>query len=340
MKEFLNPEQQTFLRVQHRSEKNRRTADRIKAVLLCDKGWTYQQIAEALLLDEETISKHVSEYIKKAKLSIQTGGSLSKLDLAQTEQLIVHLTNTTYLKVSEICAYVSTTYGVKYTIPGMRSWLQANKFSYKKPKNTPAKADPVKQEAFIKTYEELMNTTPEEEPILFGDGVHPTMATKTVYGWIRKGTDKPILTTASRTRMNLLGAINLEKMKVTVSSYETINSDSMVDFFDRLKEAYPGAPKIHIILDLGPYNVSKVTQEAAKLRNIVLHYLPPYSPNLNSIERLWKVMNEHVRNNRFFKDAKEFRQAIMNFFSDTWPEIAPSMVDRINDNFQRLKSSV
>lgn len=340
MKEFLTSEQRTQLKLQHRSEKDRRTADRIKAVLLSDKGWTYRQIAEALLLDVETIAKHVSEYIEHHKLSIKTGGSTSKLDTVQTEQLINHLTTTTYMKVSEICAYVSATYGIKYRVPGMRSWLHAHKFSYKKPKNTPAKADPIKQEAFIKAYEELLRKTPEEEPILFGDGVHPTMATKTVYGWIRKGTDKPILTTASRTRMNLLGAINLEKMKVTVSSYETINSDSMVDFFDRIKEAYPGAPKIHIILDLGPYNVSKVTQEAAKLRKIVIHYLPPYSPNLNSIERLWKVMNEHVRNNRFFKDAREFRQAIMNFFNNTWPEIASSMIDRINDNFQRLKSPV
>ncbi len=140
--------------------------------------------------------------------------------------------------------------------------------------------------------------------------------------------------------MNLLGAINLEQVKVTVSSYETINSDSMVDFFDRLKEAYPEAPKTHIILDLGPYNISKVTQEAARFRNIVIHYLPSYSPNLNAIERLWKVMNEYMRNNRFFKDAKDFRREIMNFFNNTWPEIALSMVGRINDNFQRLKSVV
>ena len=202
MKEFLTPEQRTQLKLQHRSEKGRRTADRIKVVLLSDKGWTYRQIAEALFLDEETIAKHVNEYIDHHKLSIQTGGSVSKLDFSQTEELITHLSNTTYVKVVEICAHVEKTFNVKYTIPGMRSWLQAHKFSYKKPKNTPAKADPVKQEAFIKAYEELLNTTPEEEPILFGDGVHPTMATKTVYGWIRKGTDKPILTTASRTRMN------------------------------------------------------------------------------------------------------------------------------------------
>jgi hypothetical protein len=69
-----------------------------------------------------------------------------------------------------------------------------------------------------------MTTTPEDEPILFGDSVHPTMATKITYGWIRTGTRKPIAATASRTRVNLMGAINLETMKVTIGSYETLDS--------------------------------------------------------------------------------------------------------------------
>lgn len=340
MKDFLSSEQRSELRLKHRSEKDGRTRDRIKAVLLANKGWSFRHIAEALLLDEETISKHVHEYRDHAKLSVQTGGSESKLDTAQTKQLIDHLTTTTYTKVSDICAYVSATYKVDYTVSGMRSWLQAHQFSYKKPKPTPAKADPNRQEAFIKTYEDLMNTTPEDEPILFGDGVHPTMATKVTYGWIRKGTDKLIPTTASRSRMNVLGAINLESMHLTLRDYETLNTGSMVDFLKCVRQAYPKAPKIHLILDQGPYNVSKETQDAAKHHNIVIHYLPPYSPNLNPIERLWKVMNEEVRNNRFFKDVKEFRYAIKNFFTETWPKIAWSMVDRINDHFQRLKPAV
>ena len=50
--------------------------------------------------------------------------------------------------------------------------LRLYKFSYKKPKGTPAKADLAKQAAFVQFYESLLNTTPEDEPILFVDGVH------------------------------------------------------------------------------------------------------------------------------------------------------------------------
>ena len=69
---------------------------------------------------------------------------------------------------------------------------------------------------------------------------------------------------------------------------------------------------------------------------MILHHLPPYSPNLNPIERLWKVMNERARNNKVFKTTKEFRKAILEFFTDTWPKIAMSMTDTINDNFQNI----
>ncbi|MNL54747.1 hypothetical protein D3C87_1781030 [compost metagenome] len=95
--------------------------------------------------------------------------------------------------------------------------------------------------------------------------------------------------------------------------------------------------KVHIILDGAGYHRSELVKDWAYVMNIELHYLPPYSPNLNPIERLWKVMNEAVRNNRYFSSASEFRQEIRRFFSEILPEIAGALSRRINDNFQVLK---
>ena len=88
------------------------------------------------------------------------------------------------------------------------------------------------------------------EPILFFDGVHPSMQTKVSHGWIRKGQDKEIPTTASRTRMNVLGAINLGDVSVVAKEYESnINGGSVVDFYNEIKEQYDDKKVIHIILD-------------------------------------------------------------------------------------------
>ncbi|MFZ1592973.1 MAG: IS630 family transposase [Chitinophagales bacterium] len=338
MKKFLNGDEREQLITQHRKEKNGRTRDRIKAVLMSDTGWTFKDIAEALLIDEETISRHIKEYIESKKLSISTGGSEGKLSSEQAAEIIKCLEETTYLKVSQICIYIGDKYGVAYTVNGMTNWLKSNGFSYKKPKGTPAKADPIAQKEFIEEYEKMIKSTPDNEPVLFIDGVHPTMATKVTYGWIRTGKNKPIATTGSKIRMNILGVINLNTMRVDVKSYDTINQDSMVDYFAKLREIYPKEqhPKIHIISDRGSYNTSKKTKEEAKIRGIILHFLPPYSPNLNPIERLWKVMNEYTRNNQFFRTGKEFKEKINNFFDITWPTIANTMTSRINDNFQRI----
>ncbi|WVX66998.1 IS630 family transposase domain protein [Candidatus Bealeia paramacronuclearis] len=108
-------------------------------------------------------------------------------------QLISHLEDNIYLKAKLICAYVDHTFGVQFTVSGMNKWLIRNHFSFKKPKGTPSKADPVKQAEFIQYYEDLLNHLPEDEPVEFADAVHPTMATKITHGWIHKAEDYEIV---------------------------------------------------------------------------------------------------------------------------------------------------
>ena len=72
----------------------------------------------------------------------------------------------------------------------------------------------------------------------------------------------------------------------------------------------------------------------------VMHPLPPYSPNLNPIERVWKVANERVRNNVVFKTCAEFKAKIHEFYNSTWDTISSELKGRINDNFQTLKSVI
>ncbi len=64
------------------------------------------------------------------------------------------------------------------------------------------------------------------------DAVHPTQATKITSGWIRKGVDKVINTTGSRTRMNIVGAIDLGELSAAVfNQFEAVNSQSIISFF-------------------------------------------------------------------------------------------------------------
>lgn len=333
---LLTETQKQELETHHRRERDKRVCDRIKAVLLKSEGWSNRAIAQALRVREETIRQHLSDWLSSEKLKPESGGSKSKLSVSQAVALEAHLKAKLYVYVSDICAYVSQIFNVSYTVSGMTKWLKQHRFSYKHPKAVPAKADPEKQEEFIGAYLELVDKTPCDEPILFMDSAHPTMATKVASGWIKKGTDKPIAQTASRTRVNVMGAVELSAMKVTSCCPEYVNTETTMSFFHQLKAVYPNAPKLHIILDQSGYHKSKLVQQAAADMNIELHYLPPYSPNLNPIERLWKLMNEQVRNNVFFSSPKQFRETITHFFEHKIPSILPLLKGRINDNFQSL----
>jgi transposase len=110
----------------------------------------------------------------------------------------------------------------------------------------------------------------------------------------KKGVYKPIETTGSRTQLNIVGAIRLGHSEETViEQYDkTVNGESIVDFFTRTRDVYQTSGTIDLILDGAMYHRSGLVTEAAEKLDITLHYLPTYSPNLNPMERLWKVMNK------------------------------------------------
>jgi transposase len=335
----LDSEVKAELELRHRTERDSRVADRIKVLLLSSEGWGKQAISQALRLHQDTVSEHLREWLKDGKLQPKNGGSDSHLNAADTELILAHLKETLYTTVNEIRDYVVKHFDVAYTNSGLTKWLHAHGFSYKKPVLQPAKANPVLQTEFIEQYTELRDSAwLSGEPIIFIDAVHPTMVTKTGYGWIKKGVSKIIAQTASRTRINIIGGIELSSLNVVNTQVETVNAETTLAFLDRLKAAYPLAKTIHVILDQSGYHRSIAVREGAAARGIKLHFLPPYSPNLNPIERLWKLMNEMCRNNVVFESFKAFNAAIQDFFEKI-PIIKDRLAQRITDNFQTFSTA-
>ena len=109
MKITLTEEQKQKLEEQHKTERDSRICDRIKAVLLANEGWTQRQIAQALRIHETTVWGHVKDYVIQEKLKPSSGGSSSKLNEQQTIEIISHLEQNTYSSTKEIIQYVQDT---------------------------------------------------------------------------------------------------------------------------------------------------------------------------------------------------------------------------------------
>jgi transposase len=246
---FLKNDERAQLKIQHKQERDGRIRDRIKAVLLSDKGWTTAEIAEALFLSEDAIRDHVTEYKNSQKLKPENGGSTQKLSIERSNELVAHLRSHTYLYVKDIIAYVQSTWSVTYSVPGMRNWLQRYGFSYKKPALVPGKADGQQQREWMAQYEKLKQNLPDDETICFMDGVHPTHNVQPAYGWIQKGVRKEIPANTGRSWMKERVIYNtyyreFEDFKTSVFGFfealAKLNADSILgrEFRKRIRDRF------------------------------------------------------------------------------------------------------
>lgn len=338
---FLDDNERAHLKLRHKVERDKRVCDRIKAVLLYDKGWSISAIAEALLLSEDAIRDHISQYKESKKLKPENGGSVEKLSSKQSEKLIDHLKVNTYLYVKDIIAYVQSKMNIQYTVPGMRNWLQRHGFSYKKPAVVPGKANAQQQQEWIDEYAKLKQGLPEDEAICFMDGVHPTHNVQPAYGWIQTGVRKEIPANSGRSRLNLSGAIDIISHKILVQEDKMLNAGATISFLRRIEEAYPTKKRVHLFCDNAAYYRNKEVTKYLITSKIQLHFLPPYSPNLNPIERLWKWMKERIIYNEYYQEFDDFKSAIFGFFKvlsnlDAESPLGQNLRSRVRDKFSPI----
>lgn len=312
--------------------------NRVCVILGRDDGHSPSEIAAILRISESSVYDYQREYDSKQKtINDPHLGRSSKLAANQEDELKKYLSQTTYLKVSKICLYVLEKYDVQYTVAGMRNWLRRNGFVYKHPIKVPGKLDPIKQAAFVVKYNELKANLKEGEKIFFGDAVHPEYQSQSVAGWILKNEVKTLGTTARQERLHFIGAIELNEMQVLTKEYSTVNAANMTDFLHMLADS-TDAKKIHLILDNGSSNKNKEVQKYLESQTkIQIHYLPPYSPNLNAIERLWRVMRECTTYNKVYPRFYDFTEKIRDFFATGVVNLKDMLKKRINDKFQKIE---
>ena len=315
----LTPAEIIALKQAHRACKDKRAADRIKAVYSLGMGFSLEDVVSILMLDEETLRNYVKRYQAGGINALITDhylGSFSKLSVIQLQELTAHLEQNTYLTVEAVIAHVEETYDVLYSVSGMTDLLHRLKFTYKKSKLVPAKANKEKQEHFLKQLEELRASKSKDDPILYMDGVHPQHNTMLAYGWIKKGQDNIIKSNTGRQRININGALDAETHAVITREDERINAQSTIALLEQVEAAYPLAAIIYVICDNARYYRSKLVGQFLETSKIQLVFLPSYSPNLNLIERLWKFMKKRVLYNKYYEKFDVFKQTTLGFFEN------------------------
>ncbi|OIN98765.1 hypothetical protein AUJ66_00225 [Candidatus Desantisbacteria bacterium CG1_02_38_46] len=148
------------------------------------------------------------------------------------------------------------------------------------------------------------------------DEVHFQRHTSLIQMWAPEGEQPQVASASTREKIGFFGAINLKTGRLLTKEASTFNGDTFREFLEYLFAHTRG--KIFLILDNAPWHKARdlkkfFIQNRYRLKRI---FLPPYSPELNPIERVWGITRRKVTHNRYFKLVKELRSSLISCFAD------------------------
>lgn len=339
---FLSPPDRFFLEEARANTSDKVAYVKLSVLILLDEGLTQETIATFLGIGMGTVNKCKKKYDSDGLdgyLDRHYVPYQGKLDAEQLGLLEEEVMRGTYTTCAEIVEWISKRFGVDYSESAVRSILKKLDFVYKKTMAVPGKANIEEQERFLEELEPFLAETEANEVVFFMDAVHPQHNTRSDYAWIKRGVDKEIPTNSGRKRININGAMNAHQPEdVVVVEAESINAQATQELFEKLLEKHSDKEKIYVLSDNARYYANTNLQEWLELNpKIKLMHLPPYSPNLNLIERLWKFLRKKVINLHYYPTFDEFRKAIHEFFANL-KQYKEELRTLMRPNFQRFSA--
>jgi transposase len=317
-----------------------RLARRANALVLLDAGWNCQEVAGALLLDDDTIRTWHNLFVSdgiEGLARFETGGSPCQMNDAQLEEIKAWVTATLPRSTRQIGAFIKKRFAIVYeSRSGLIALLHRLGLEYHKPDLIPSKLNEEKQKNFIAEYDNLLNSLADNEAVLFADAVHPTHAARAAGCWAPKQETLAIGQTSGRQRINIHGAINLETGQTRMIEVLTVDAVSTIRLLESIEALYPLLVLIHVFLDNARYHHAKLVQEwlARPGCRIKLHFVPSYCPHLNPIERLWGLMHRNITHNTCYATCRQFADATLGFLREKVPRNWANFCDSVTDNFR------
>lgn len=161
-----------------------------------------------------------------------------------------------------------------------------------------------------------MDTLGPDDIILFLDECSVNFSPTITRCWALKGNQPEILTLGGRKRQPIIGVVDPIKGTVHKEFINTLKALQFQKFLEEIIKVYHDKRKIIIVLDNAKAHHARALQpflENVKDK-IELLFLPPYSPNINPIERVWKLMRKMVTHNTFFNTFTKLIDALKSFF--------------------------
>ena len=173
--------------------------------------------------------------------------------------------------------------------------------------------------------------------VYFADAAHPTHNTRATHVWTEPGKERPLLTVSGRERVNLNDALNAHcPTQVHLDENDCVNTQNTQRRYEKRLDAHRQGP-VHVVCDNAHYYKNKALNAWLADKRLVPVFLPPYSLNLNLIERLWKFLRQKIINTAFYRTKGPFKTTVLNFFVRL-DGFGPELASRMRLTFHGLDS--
>ncbi len=191
---------------------------------------------------------------------------------------------------------------ISISVSAMSRLLRRSGIGLKRPKpivNCPWKK--ARRTRRLRAIQRLVENLPADEVVLYVDEVDIHLNPKIGPDWTKRGRQKKVLTPGCNEKRYLAGAWNPKTRRLIYVEGERKNSLLFLELLHTLAtKVYPNAKRIHLILDNYGIHDSlqvRLALKSAAAEKLELHFLPPYCPDHNRIERIWKDLHDNVTRN-------------------------------------------
>jgi transposase len=159
--------------------------------------------------------------------------------------------------------------------------------------------------------------SPADTELIFEDECSFSNTATVSYQWSRKGQQPQIpCKQRKRERQTLFGSYNYGTGQMTVDFEDKGNTATFKKHLKKVCRKYPASSKIIMVLDNARFHHAKKIQTwLATQDRLELVFLPPYSPELNAVERAWWYMRKKITHNRYMKTMEQRKIEFWKMFS-------------------------
>jgi transposase len=287
---------------------------KMEAVYLKSQGLAHRDICRLTRISENTLRSYLGQFLEGGIERLQRtdwAGTASEL-AGHAETLEDYFRKNPPRSTAEAAGAIERLTGVRRGLTQVRRFLGKAGLKFRKLGMIPAKADADEQARFLdeELWPRLKQARRLKRVVCFVDAAHFVHGPVLGYLWcfVRLLMRGP----SGRKRFNVLGAIDAVTHELTtVCNETTINAEAIGELLSKLSARYVGLP-LTLVLDNARYQRCAVVQELALSLRIELLFLPPYSPNLNLIERLWRFVKKECLSCRYHEDFARFKAAIVD----------------------------